>query len=185
MNETLNVIKRRCSVRSFLEKQVPDEALQAILEAGSCAPYAQEYTRHFTVVQNKALIDRLSEEAKAAAVLMDVPHLAALGQKKEYHCLYQAPTVILISAKEKSVAPESDCAAAIENMLIAAQSLEIESCWIYFTILAFLSPTGAALREVFKIPDGYNPSASVALGYAKEAAKSSLCESSSGVTYIY
>lgn len=52
-NETLTIIEQRRSVRSFKNVQLEEEKLKLILNAGQCAPYAEEGSRHFTVIQNK------------------------------------------------------------------------------------------------------------------------------------
>lgn len=164
-NETLKIIKARRSIRSYTPVQIKEEALQAVLEAGRYAPFAVETSRHFTVVQNKNLIDRLNAAAKAAAAQMGIPGVSELGRIDAYHCLYHAPTVMIISGNESSPGFESDCAAAAENMLIAAESLGLGSCWIYFTMLAFMSSEGDKLKKELQIPDGFNPFCSVAIGY--------------------
>lgn len=57
-----------------------------------------------------------------------------------------------------------DCAAAAENVL-AAESLGIGSCWIYFSSMAFSDTDGDKLKTELEIPKGYRPVISMALGY--------------------
>lgn len=166
INETLKIIKRRRSIRSFKNEQIKNEELQAVLEAGLYAPYAWDQSRHFTVIQNKELLDRLNRAAKEAAKQMDMGHLKELGNNGEFNCLYGAPTLIIVSGNEQVPIPkEADCAAAAQNLLIAAESMGLGSCWIFFVLLAFDSPQGAGLLEELKIPDGYKPYYSVLIGY--------------------
>lgn len=167
-NDTLRIIKERRSIRSYKTEQISRQELQAVLEAGIFAPYAEENSRHFTVIQNKSLIDRLSSEAKAAAVQMGIPGLSELGLAKAFHCLYGAPSAVIVSGNENTVGFESDCAAATQNILIAAEALGLGSCWIYFTLLAFFSHTGENLKKELQIPGGFKPFASIALGYKNE-----------------
>ncbi|WP_269433731.1 nitroreductase family protein [Desulfocucumis palustris] len=68
-------MKQPRSIRSFKDGQVKEEESQAILEAGLYAPYAWEQGRHFTVIQNKKLLDRLNLAAKEAAKQMDMEHI--------------------------------------------------------------------------------------------------------------
>ena len=70
-NETLKIIKKRRSIRSFKDEQIKEEELQAVLEAGLYAPNAGDQAWHFTVIQNKELLDRLNLAAKEAAKQMD------------------------------------------------------------------------------------------------------------------
>lgn len=164
-NSTLKVIKQRRSIRNFKDEQIKDEELKIIVEAGVYAPYAEEASRHITVIQDKRLLDKLNLTAKDAAKFMDIEELSQLGNDENFHSLYGAPTLIIVSGKEQSASPESDCAAATQNMLLAAESIEIGSCWIFFDLLAFFSPQGSELRYELKIPVGYKPYTSIALGY--------------------
>ena len=63
---------------------------------------------------------------------------------------------------------EADCAAATQNLLLAAESIGLGSCWIFFVLLAFNSPQGSELRKELKIPEGYKPYDSAVLGYKKD-----------------
>jgi nitroreductase len=57
------------------------------------------------------------------------------------------------------------CAAAVQNMLIAAQSLDVSSCWAYFPIFAFHSVEAKEWRKALRIPNGYKPCVAILLGY--------------------
>ncbi|WP_438313717.1 nitroreductase family protein [Candidatus Caldatribacterium sp. SIUC1] len=65
--------------------------------------------------------------------------------------------MILVSGKEDHPSALVDCAAATENMLLAAKSLGVASCWIGFAGLLFSSPEGEAYRKLLQIPEGYRP----------------------------
>ncbi|WP_300299022.1 nitroreductase family protein [Anaerosolibacter sp.] len=184
-NETLKNIKQRRSIRSFKDEQIKDEELQAVLEAGLYAPYAWDQSRHFTVIQNKELLDRLNIAAKEAAKQMDFEHLRELGNDERFHCLYNAPTLIIVSGNEQAPIPlEADCATATQNLLLAAESIGLGACWIFFVLLAFNSTQGTELLRELKIPDGYKPYYSAVLGY-KNAATVNIPERNSNlITYI-
>ena len=184
-NETLKMIKQRRSIRSFKEEQIKDEELHAVLEAGLYAPYAWEQSRHFTVIQNEELLDRLNLAAKEAAKQMGMGHLRELGNNEGFNCLYNAPALVIVSGIEQAPIPlEADCAAAAENMLIAAESIGIVSCWIFFVLMAFNSPQGTELRKELKIPDGYKPYYSILLGYKNTATVNIPERNSNLITYV-
>jgi nitroreductase len=184
-NETLTNIRCRRSIRSYREDQINDEELETVLEAAQYAPNAGGQVWHFTVVQDRKLLDRLNLAAKEAAQSMAFEHLRDLGRNPEFHCLYHAPTLVIVSGNGNSPVPlDADCAAATENLLIAAESIGLGSCWIFFVLLAFSSPEGAGLREELKIPAGYKPFCSAVLGYRKTAAASPPPRKQGLVTYI-
>jgi nitroreductase len=185
INETLKTIKQRRSIRSFRDEQIKDEELQAILEAGLYAPNAGDQAWHFTVVQNKELLDRLNFAAKEAAKDMGIEGLKELGNNENFDCLYSAPTLIIVSADEQGPVPlEVDCAAATQNLLLAAESIGLGSCWIFFVTLAFYSSQGPELRKELKIPEGYKPYYSAVLGYKKDEAVNVPDRKPNLITYI-
>ncbi|MEL7567103.1 MAG: nitroreductase family protein [Dehalobacterium sp.] len=170
VNETLKIIKQRRSVRSYKDEQIKEEELQAVLEAGLYAPNAGDQAWHFTVVQNKEILDRLNLAAKEAAKQMDIDHLRELGNDDKFNCLYGAPTLIIVSGSEQIPVPmEADCAAATQNLLLAAESIGLGTCWIFFVMLAFYSPQREQIRKELKIPEGYKPYYSAVLGYKNTA----------------
>jgi nitroreductase len=164
-NETLKVIKERRSVRCYKKEQIKDEELQAVLEAGLYAPNAGGQAWHFTVIQKKEILEKINYLAKENLKSHVVEDLKALGNDENYNGLYGAPTLIIVSGRKGFVSLEFDCAAATQNMLLAAESIGLGSCWIYFPIFAFDSPQVDDLRNELKIPDGYNPYCSLILGY--------------------
>jgi len=171
VNETLKIIKQRRSIRKYRDEQIKDEELQAILEAGMYAPNAGGQAWHFTAVQNKELLGRLNQAAKEAAKQMGIEHLRKLAENDKHDCMHGAPTLIIVSGSEQAPVPlEADCAAAMENMLIAAESMGLGSCWIFFVTLAFYSPQGPALRKELKMSEGYKPYYAAVFGYKKAAA---------------
>jgi nitroreductase len=185
VNETLKIIKQRRSIRSYKDEQIKDEELQALLEAGMYAPNAGGQAWHFTVVQNKEMLDRLNQEAKEAAMRHDFEGLRALGNNEKFNCLYSAPTLIIFSGNQQAPMPlDTDCAAATENMLLAAESIGLGSCWIFFVLMAFQSPQGPELRKVLKIPESYKPYDSAVFGYKKAAAAKAPDRKPGLITYI-
>lgn len=65
MNEVLNVIKNRRSIRKYLPTQIKEEDLNMIIESDVYAPSAHnDQPWHFTVIQNKNLIQKISDKSK-------------------------------------------------------------------------------------------------------------------------
>lgn len=65
MNETLQTIKARRSVRAYTEQQVSAEDLNLILEAATYAPSGMHLeTWHFTAIQNKEVLEELNDKSK-------------------------------------------------------------------------------------------------------------------------
>jgi nitroreductase len=163
MNEILETIKTRRSVRKYQDKQIKDEELEKILESAIYAPNgANTQSWHFTVIQNKELINQINEGAKEVMKKMDIPWIANMGKSEDLNIFHHAPTAIIVSANKESPTPTEDASAATQNMLLAAESMDIGSCWIGFAKFYFINPEN---MEKFKIPEGYEVQSGVALGY--------------------
>jgi nitroreductase len=183
MNKVLEVIKSRRSIRTFRDGQVKDHELAAILEAAQYAPNAGSQSWQFIALQKKELIDEISAAAKEAAKNHAIPFLRQLANDPGYHCFYDAPTVILVCGDESPWAPY-DCAAATQNILLAAESLGVASCWIYFGLLAFEGEKAPHLRERLSIREEYKPLCSVALGNRRGPVPDPAPRKKDTVTYI-
>ncbi len=163
MNNVLENIKNRRSTRKYLPEQIKDEELDLILEAGIYAPSGHnDQPWHFTVIQNKELINLMSDESKKAMAKLPIDWIAAMGKSENLNIFYHAPTVIVVSGKKEATSPFADCCAAIQNMLIAAESIDIGSCWI--GLARFFYENADNLKKL-NIPEGYEPHYSVSFGY--------------------
>lgn len=185
MNETLQVIRNRRSVRAFMPEQIKDEELKGIIDAGIYAPSANnQQPWHFTVIQNKELIERLNNGFKELAKKSDNDYIKRVGENDKFHVFYNAPTVVLISGNENIMSAAVDCSAAAENMLIAAESLEIGSCWVGFINYLLNSEMGKEYIKELGIPEGYKQLHAVALGYKKVNISNAPARKENTVNYI-
>ncbi len=166
MNDVLRVIKSRRSVRSYTEEQIRQENLDAILEAGMYAPTAHnEQPWHFTIIQNQEMLNFMNDKTKEGMSASDVEWIKKMGSKPEFHVSYHAPTLIVVSVKENHLTwGSADCAAAVQNMMLAAKSLEIGSVWIGFYRFFFEQSQAVAKLN---LPEGYVPLYAVAFGHSR------------------
>ncbi|MTI81386.1 MAG: nitroreductase family protein [Firmicutes bacterium] len=185
MNETIGNIKSRRSIRAFKQEQIKDEELQLILEAGLYAPSAHnQQSWHFTVIQNKEILDDLNESSKEAGKIFNDKYIQQLSNNEKFHTFYHAPTAVIISGKKDSLMPFADCAAATQNMLVAAQSIGIGSCWIGLVSLVFNGEKAKKYQDKLGIPEGYQPYHAVALGYKKVKSTKAFARKENTVNYI-
>ena len=155
---TLEAIATRKSTRAFTPEQIPEDALQAILKAGCAAPVAmaQYEALHITVVQNRALLTKIFQNAEEMI-------FQQTGNRKNMD--YGEQTMILISSAPP-LRPGMDFVNAgciIENMVLAATDLGIDS-----VVLAG-APSALALnlplQQELEIPEGYKPLLGASFGY--------------------
>lgn len=185
MNETLKSIRNRRSTRAFLPEQLKENEVKNIMDAGIYAPSAtNKQPWHFTVIQNKDLLDRLSDAFKVLASKSDNEYIRRFGANDNFHVFYNAPTVVLVSGDKNNDYASVDCAAAVENMLIAAESLEIGSCWVGLTAYLLNSEEGKEFVKELGIPEGFNQIHSVCLGYKRIIITTAPARKENTVNYV-
>jgi nitroreductase len=185
-NEILAIIKQRRSVRSYKDVQIKQEELETILGSALYAPFGggEKQDIHFTVIQNKDVLARVNEAAKEAAKASDMEWFKELGNNENYNCLYNAPTLILLSCNKDSMCPEVDASMAVQNMLLAAESIGVSSCCLYFPLLAFELEPKEKLTNELRLPEKYKPVFSLVLGYKKTDAPEIPERVIESVTYV-
>jgi nitroreductase len=163
MNQTLETIKNRRSIRQYRPEQIKDEELKNILEAAIYAPTGHnDQPWHFTIIQNKDLIKEINDGAKKVMQTMEIEWISKLGAMEDFNIFHRAPTVLIVSGRKDATTPLVDCAAAVQNMLLAAESMDIGSCWIGFARFFFVNPDNMKKLE---IPEDHEVHFGVALGY--------------------
>ena len=169
MNEILQTILSRRSVRAYQPRQIDEQDVQEILLAGQYAPSAMgDQPWHFTVVQNAVLIENLQILCKASFKNSDNATLRELSSREDVHVFYHAPTLVIVSGDNKAVAPLWDCVLTMENMLLAASSLGVSSCWVHSPMMVYGTPEGpASLSSIgLNFPEGHVPYAAAVFGYS-------------------
>jgi len=166
MNETIKVIKNRRSHRKYKPEQIDEEKLQAIMESAIHAPSGMNQQKwHFTVIQNKAMLDKMVNRAKENLKKSDNDFMAKRAEDPAFNLYYNAPTVVLITVDEKAPFTELDCGAAAENIALAAESFNVGSCLIAMSGFIFEGEGCDELKKELGVPEGYRHVISVALGF--------------------
>ena len=139
MENTLEFIKSRRSTRRYKAKDVPEEQLNQIIEAGRFAPSGGNcQSTHFIVVKNKEILAELANLTQQEFAGMEItPGLYKsivnsinASKKGNYVFHYNAP-VLIITANQKDYGNNiADCSCALENMMLMANALNLGSCWI-------------------------------------------------------
>lgn len=155
-NKVIETIKSRVSCREYTDKKVSLKKLQMILEAGQAAPSAcNRQIADITAVRKSVYINRIRDLSKRL-MNRDV--------------MYGASTIVLVHAPKEDAFCAQDCSCIIENMMVAATALKIDSCWINQFDELLGSNEAKKLRKSLGIPDNHRVVGSVALGYRKDGA---------------
>ncbi len=163
----LNIIKERRSVRGFDgEKQISEENVKTIVESAMYAPMAlNKVSWHLTVVRDKELLEDISMAIIGKLSESDDSHIKMRLAMPGYSPFYHAPTVIFVTGDKENSYTGNNSGAAIQNMLLSAKCLGIDSCWIGMGNAFLKSEKGKPYMDKLNTPDGYEIIGAVALGY--------------------
>ena len=145
----LDVILSRRSIRHYESKEIPKDVLDKIVEAGRQSPSAvNKQPYRFVIVTDS----ELKKEMKSLFS----------------RCLEKAPAILVGCANPKALLTGKwatiDTTIALENMVLAAWSLGVGSCWIG-------SFNEQKIKDLLKIPKDWKIVGLVTLGYPAETPK--------------
>jgi len=154
MNETLNVLKERRSIRKYKAEQVREEDLNAILEAGTWAATGKNLQSPvMVVVQDQETISYMS---KLNAQIQGKPNADPF---------YGAPTVVVVLADGENYNWMADGSLVMGNLMNAAWAIGVGSCWINRAKELFDMPEGKALLRKWGLPETLRGVGNCILGY--------------------
>ena len=160
-NPTLETLKHRRSCRASQPRQVAEEALAAVLEAGTYAPTAMGLqSPKIVVIQDEATRAELSRL-----------NAAVMGREGD-DPMYGAPTYLLVIADAARPTAQQDGSLVMGNLLNAAASLGLGSCWINRAKEIIASPEGKALLRRWGIEGEWEGVGFCILGYPAADPKS-------------
>jgi nitroreductase len=154
MNPELNYIFSRRSIRKYLDKAVPEEMLDDLLQSAMAAPSAvAKDPWHFIVIQDREILNRIADILPSGKMLRQAT----------------AAFIVCGDIKKANIQAESyllqDLSAAAENILIAANILELGTCWLG------IHPREdrlSGIRQLFELPDNIIPMCGIAIGWPAE-----------------
>jgi len=168
-DSVLKTIYARHSVRSFAPTIVNSATIQTLLDAAVHAPTAMhEEPWAFVVVQNQALLQRVSDTAKPIFV-EELRHRNAHGASQsfdhfirpDFNIFHGASTLIIICARPLGSFVVADCWLAAENLLLAASAMGLGSCVIGSAVAAL---NIHKVKKELGIPDEYSAVAPIIIG---------------------
>lgn len=196
MNTIIENILNRRTTRTFTEEKVDVEILKEIVNTGLYAPSSKnKQLWHFTVIQNEEVLKNLNLDTKEAIKkyakdkVSDEKELDVLisrANNDAFDTFYKAPVAIIVSMDTTDVTSPADCAVASENLMLAAESFGLGSCWIGFVKNLFKldEAKGKEYCEKFNIPENYMPSHAILIGHKKNPSGKASARRENTVTYI-
>lgn len=154
MSEVINNIIKRRSIKKYKSDMIPRETLEKILEAGTYAPTGMNRQSPIIVaITNKEVRDRLS--ALNAKIM----------GRDGIDPFYGAPVVVVVLADKAVRTYAYDGSLVMGNLMLAADSLGLGSCWIHRAKEEFETEEGKQILRDLGIEGDYEGIGHCILGY--------------------
>lgn len=153
MENIIEVIKSRRSIKKFKPDMISKEIIEQIVEAGTYAPTGKNRQSPIIIaITNKEVRDKLSKL-----------NAEILGTTKDP--FYNAPVVLVVLADKTKDTYIYDGSLVMGNLMLAAHSLGIGSCWIHRAKEEFERPEGKEILKSLGIEGEYEGIGHCVLGY--------------------
>ena len=171
--EAYEAIMTRRSTRKFKAEPVGPDKLEKVLEAGRAAPCGgNNQSVHFIVIRNQRVLEELAEVARQAFAAEEITPATyksrataiRLSQKGTFVFHYHAPVLVVTANKKGYGNAMADCACALENMMVAANALDLGTCWINQLHWLDEQPAVRAYMKQLGLSDDEAICASLAIG---------------------
>jgi nitroreductase len=173
MNPVIEAIMKRRSVRAYETKPVSKDLIKAIIEAGNEAPSAMNSQPwRFVIVEDKETMRKLLRAAKPGVKKLfetmkeTNPERYELIMKRfkelEDPIYYSAPVIVFVIGSGRYAG--NSCPLACENMMLAAHSLGLGSCWVGLGAMAADDP---GIQKILDLKEDETVFGPILLGYPK------------------
>ena len=152
-----NILKNRRSIRKFQPRQVTDQDLDAVLEAGLYAPSGMN-------TQNTVLVAVRDPQVRNQLSRMNAKVLGSSADP-----FYGAPCVVVVLADPARYTWLEDGSLVMGNLMNAAYAQGLGSCWIHRAQPMFDSPEGKDLLRQWGLSENLKGVGNCILGYPDEA----------------
>ena len=174
MNEVIKTIKERRSIRKYKPDMIPDETINQIIEAGLYAASGRGKQAPIIIaVTNKELRDKLS-----------VFNCEIGGWQNGFDPFFGAPVVLIVLADKSANTYVYDGSLTMGNMMLAAHSLGIGSCWVHRAKEEFETPEYKELLKSLGFTGEYEGIGHCVLGYPDTVVTQAAERNENRVCYI-
>jgi nitroreductase len=143
--DAIECLKTRRSVRNFSDKEIPEDAINEIIDAGRLAPTANNLQPwEFVVVTDKPVKKKIADITDGGKFIAEAPLCFFVISKDIKHYL-------------------EDGSAATQNIMLSAWARGIGTCWV----AGDKKPYAGKILEILGVPAGYKLVSMIAAGYPK------------------
>lgn len=172
--DVFSCIATRHSTRKFKEEPVPQEVLDKVIEAGRQAPSGKHKNQsRFIVIRKKEVLQELIALVQQEFAKMEVTPenddnfggAIRAAKKGGYAFMYNAPVLIVVANKRDYGNRYADVSCAMQNMMLAANALDLGSCWINQLRWLQDNPVLRAYLQKLGMAEDEEVCASLSIGY--------------------
>ena len=172
--DVFSCIATRHSTRKFKEEAVPQEVLDKAIEAGRQAPSGKHKNQsRFIVIRKKEVLQELIALVQQEFAKMEVTPenddnfggAIRAAKKGGYVFMYNAPVLIVVANKRDYGNKYADVSCAMQNMMLAANALDLGSCWINQLRWLQDNPVLRAYLQKLGMAEDEEVCASLSIGY--------------------
>ena len=172
--EVFSCMATRHSTRKFKEEPVPQEVLDKVIEAGRQAPSGKHKNQsRFVVIRKKEVLQELIALVQQEFAKMEVTPenddnfggAIRAAKKGGYVFMYNAPVLIVVANKRDYGNKYADVSCAMQNMMLAANALDLGSCWINQLRWLQDNPVLRAYLQKLGMAEDEEVCASLSIGY--------------------
>lgn len=172
--DVFSCIATRHSTREFKEEPVPQEVLDKVIEAGRQAPSGKHKNQsRFIVIRKKEVLQEIIALVQQEFAKMEVTPenddnfggAIRAAKKGGYVFMYNAPVLIVVANKRDYGNKYADVSCAMQNMMLAANALDLGSCWINQLRWLQDNPVLRAYLQKLGMAEDEEVCASLSIGY--------------------
>ena len=166
--DIIKCLETKRSVRKYKDEVIPNEVMERLIELGTMASTGSNMQPWgFVIIQDKNEINTMSENIKKELLgnLEAYPHLMQYKdwlESPKFSVFNRASNLLIIYGNTESYYYREDCSLCAGNIMLAAHSMDIGSCWIGF---AEYHVNTAQFKKKYNVPENYEVVCAMSLGY--------------------
>lgn len=169
-NEVVENILKRRSIRSYKPDLINQNQMDTILQCAINAPSAlNKQSWEVRVIQNQELLKEINDGFINYAKEKNMPGSASRVNEPGFSVFHGAPVLIIVASEKDNFYSPIDCGLLGQNILLAAESMDIGTC-VIGSLKAYFDTPEAQEKIIprFELSEGYEVLYTISIGYKNE-----------------
>lgn len=166
----LDNMQSRRAIRQYTEQQVSKEQIDTIMKSAIFAPSGlNKQPWEIRVIQNPDILKEINQRFLNFAKGKEFQGSAARYREAGFSIFHHAPTLIVIATDKANAGARLDAGIALQNILLSAHAIGLGTCPLGTLVSTMNQPENQDVLKLLNIPEGYEVSINVSLGYPAES----------------